>query len=353
MTVLGVFIRFIEVSWRTSKMKEFLGSLLICPKCKSDFKLEILSKNSDEISKGCLSCKCGTTYPIINSIPRILDKPSIMDPKFESLKEKTKKSFGYQWTAFSEMACNFEENFMNYIWPVEPTYFKGKLGLDVGCGFGRHIYNAAVFGAKMVGVDISEAIDSAQKNTHTLDNVHLVQSDIYNMPLRKESFDFVYSIGVLHHLPDPEKGFQALLPLARPGGAIFVWVYSSKRKITIFFLEILRRITCKLPFGFTRFVSFIAASIDYCLFILPYKILSKVPFAGRLLSKVTFQRIKVYQKYPFQVIYADWFDRLSPPLRFYYDKPDIEEWFKKAGLKDIRVTPTGLYGWRGYGVKAK
>ena len=69
------------------------------------------------------------------------------------------------------------------------------------------------------------------------------------------------------------------------------------------------------------------------------------------MDKFVFERIKVYGNYPFQVAYADWFDRLSPPLRFYYDKPDIEKWFKDAGLEDIRVTPTGFYGWRGFGIK--
>src|SRR4030043_2454653 len=98
---------------------------------------------------------------------------------FEFLQKKTQKSFGFQWTAFSEMCCDFRENFLNYISPVSPEFFKGKLGLDAGCGFGRHIYNAALFGAKMVGMDFSSAIEMAQRNTSGLKNVFLIKGDIY------------------------------------------------------------------------------------------------------------------------------------------------------------------------------
>ena len=332
-------------------MKKLLYDILMCPKCNGKFDVQIASKENNDILEGRLQCKCGSEYPIINSIPRILDDVSEEGLKFKALKKKTKKSFGYQWTSFSEMACSFRDNFLNYIWPLDESFFKDKLGLDAGCGFGRHIYNAARFGAKMVGLDISEAINSTQKNTQSQENVFLVQSDIYNAPLSSEKFDFVYSIGVLHHLPDPEKGFKKLIPLVKPGGSVFIWVYSSKRRFTIFFLEILRKFTHRLPLRLIKYISFIAATIDYCLFIFPAKLLGKVPAVNKVVDKVLFERVKVYRKYPFQVIYADWFDRLSPPLRFYYDKPDIERWFKDAGLEDVQVSPTGLYGWRGYGVK--
>src|SRR5260370_30683976 len=61
---------------------------------------------------------------------------------------------------------------------------------------------------------------------------HVVQGGIYNPPLARPEdggpFDFIYSIGVLHHLPDPEAGFQSLVRFVRPGGAIFAWVYGRE-----------------------------------------------------------------------------------------------------------------------------
>ena len=90
---------------------------------------------------------------------------------------------------------------------------------------GKFLYYSGKWGAKdVIGIDLSHAVEVAFQWTHEMPNVHVVQADIYNLPLRK-SFDFIYSIGVLHHLPNPEGGFRQLVPLLRPGGKILAWVY--------------------------------------------------------------------------------------------------------------------------------
>jgi SAM-dependent methyltransferase len=269
----------------------------------------------------------------------------------EVLRKRTQRSFGFQWTNFSEMSCDFKENFLNYIHPLTPEFFKGKLGLDAGCGFGRHLYNAASFGAKMVGMDFSDAIEASQKNTSILENVYLVKGDIYNPPFREDVFDFVYSIGVLHHLPEPQKGFDSLIRFIKRGGSIFIWVYSKKRKMTNFLLESFRRITQRLPMRIIKYISCFCALVDWACFILPYRILRKIPFLRNPVIRYTLERIKIYSKYPFQVCYADWFDRLSAPVRFYYDKDDLLKWAESACLRNVIISPTGKYGWRLYAQK--
>lgn len=277
-------------------------------------------------------------------VEKILDKETV-------LKGKTKKSFGYQWRIFKEMSCDFEKNFLNYIYPVDKAFFKGKTGLDAGCGFGRHIYYAARYGARMVGLDASEAIKSSKENTEGMKNIFLIQGDIYEPPLKRESLDFVYSIGVLHHLPSPEKAFQTLVKLIKPGGVIFIWVYSKNRKITNLIIEMGRSVTRKLPLKPLKYLSLIFALIDWIFFIQPYRILRLIPALGRLADRITFERIKIYSTYPFQVTWADWFDRLSAPIRFYYDQDELVRWLQKADLVEMQVSPTGKYGWRVYGRK--
>ena len=119
--------------------------------------------------------------------------------QYVDLIKRTQRSFGYQWTLFGKMTDQFKEDFLLYIHPVAPEFFVGKRGLDAGCGFGRHIYSASRFGAKMVGLDFSRAIKRAKEVTHGLDGVQLVQGDLEMPPFRLRSFDFVYSIGVLRH----------------------------------------------------------------------------------------------------------------------------------------------------------
>ena len=355
-------------------MKSEISNLLICPECKRSFKAISFKEKNKQALDGLLCCDCGKVYPIINSIPRILPNAFSLYPDFtekykqqiddyiekdyflknavlENLKKKTQESFGYQWTSFSQMSCDFQDNFLNYIYPVNQGFFKGKLGLDAGCGFGRHIYNAAKFGANMVGIDYSRAIESTYFNTRELDNVYLAQADIYNLPFSKDSFDFVYSIGVLHHLPEPELGFQSLVRLVKPKGAVFIWVYSNQRKWTIRILELVRKITTRIPFSVLKFICFLVAFIDYYLLICPFRLLRKNRHIEKYLEQFLFPRICLYWQYPFQVNFADWFDRFSAPVRFYYGSDEIKAWFERVGLRNIIISPTGYYGWRAYGEK--
>src|SRR5207302_7922580 len=101
--------------------------------------------------------------------------------------------------------------------PVEQDADAGHRVLDAGGAKGRHLRLAAAFGAKeVIGVDLGPAVDAAAQNTADLDNVHVIQGDLTRPPLRPESMELIYSIGVLHHLPEPEAGFRALAPLLRP-----------------------------------------------------------------------------------------------------------------------------------------
>ena len=361
-------------------MKIRLLTMLACPWCGGPLEASSYDERpgagvgdqgeTGEITEGLLRSSCGRVFPIVRGIPRIFDdaldqfsgfvrahqadvpqrvgaepeKPRI-DPDID----RTRDSFGYQWTVFHEMAVDFRDNFLFYISPLQEAFFKGKIGLDLGCGFGRHVYNSAQLGAEMVGVDLSEAIESTRRNTRDLPNVHLVQADVYRLPFRPGVFDFAYSIGVLHHLPDPERGFRCLIPVVKPGGSLFIWVYSKSRAIANFLLELVRAVTTRLPRRLQKTLSWIAAVIDWGAFVVPYRIASRVPGVRNLARRLPLPRLTVYAQYPFQVVYADWFDRLAAPIRFYYDDRDLTGWLSRASLTHTLISPTGLFGWRAYG----
>ncbi len=331
-----------------------LLELLVCPICKLEFTLENYLSEGENIIRGLLICSCGKRYPIINSVPRILSDTFNMSSAtsrvlLDQKQFQTKKSFGYQWRIFKKMSDGFEDNFLNYIYPIKKSFFKGKLGLDAGCGFGRHIFYAAQFGAEMVGIDFSESIDSAYQNTKHLSNVHLVQCDIYSLPFKEEIFDFIYCIGVLHHLPDPEVGFKSLFRFLKKKAPLLIWVYSRRRKFTNFCIEAIRKMTRILPLKVILVISFIMAYFDWVFFVLPYKFMLKLKLPKKIIDRITFPRIRLYAQYPFEVSCADWFDRLSPPIRFYYDADEVRQWFVNMKMNNIKVSETGLYGWRGYG----
>lgn len=352
-------------------MQPRLLDLLRCPACGSRLQARQFEAAPDgAVRHGVLACACHLTFPVIDGVPRMLVNAAELFQDFFSvhglaggrpdaaaargraarLLSRTQDSFGYQWTRFSEMSCDFRENFWNYVSPATPEFFRGRLGLDAGCGFGRHIVHAAQCGAEMVGVDFSQAIESTQRNTRHLPNVHLVQADIYRLPFAPGTFDFAYSVGVLHHLPDPGQGVAALAQVLKPEGTLFVWLYSSRRRLVNALLESVRFVSTRLPHPLVRALSWAGAVADWIV-IGAYRLVRCFPGAGPLCERFAPARVKLYSRYPFQVAYADWFDRLAAPIRFYYDCDSAGALVAAAGLADIRVEPTGLYGWRACGVK--
>ncbi|MBI3332992.1 MAG: methyltransferase domain-containing protein [Candidatus Omnitrophica bacterium] len=346
-------------------MQADILKLIVCPGCGQKLELSVSRQTNGTVSEGWLRCPCGRSYPIVGTIPRMLQDwrrlfpaiqsegagppPPPADSRHDDLKRWTQRQFGFQWTTFHEVSCDFWENFFTSMGPVEPEFFRGKRGLDAGCGFGRHLLQAARCGARVVGIDYSRAIESSFENTQSNPNIALIQADIEHLPFSSGCFDFVYSIGVLHHLPDPLRGFSSLVRHVRPGGAVIVWCYSNQRRWTIRLLAAARLITTRLPLKLLRWISVGTAIFEWAFILSPYRLLPQGPvkrfFAGR------WPRLKVYEPYPFQVICADWFDRLAAPVRYYFSGKDLEAWCAKTGLVRARITATGLYGWTLYAEK--
>jgi SAM-dependent methyltransferase len=230
--------------------------------------------------------------------------------------------------------------------PLQPAFFKNKIVLDAGCGFGRHSYYAAKYGAEVVALDLSEAVDAARDNLAPFALSHVVQADLLRPPLQKK-FDFVFSIGVLHHLPNPEGGFRALAKLLRSGDEIFAWVYGREgRFFKTRVMEGIHSVTKHLPF-----------EVLYALCVLPALLYHSVNLLYKFFKKIGLNAVaerlpfKYYANFPFRVKHADSFDFLSTQVNNYYTREEFFGWFKRAGLKNIRVTSFLGKSWRGFGVK--
>ena len=183
-------------------MKEKLLDLLACPSCAGDILLvHVALREKKEIIEGVLSCrKCEREYKIVRGVPRF----AALD-KIEQDKADTAENFGWQWTHFTQEDPKYAEQFLGWLQPVEKDFFAGKIVLEGGCGKGRHTTLAANWGAaEVVGIDLSAAVETAFQATKDLPNAHVLQADIFKLPLKK-AFDYAFSVGVLHHTPDPEK----------------------------------------------------------------------------------------------------------------------------------------------------
>jgi 2-polyprenyl-3-methyl-5-hydroxy-6-metoxy-1,4-benzoquinol methylase len=308
-------------------MKKRLLDFLCCPNCGRDFECKATKKSRGEFFEGTLKCRCGASFKIVNGIPRIVLNVG-------EVKEKIAESFAYEWKSFPELAGTYKEQFLGFLGPhVKPSFFKNKLVLDAGCGMGRHAYWAAKWGAEVIAFDLGTCVDIAAKNTQNL-NVHIVQADIYNLPFKRQ-FDFVYCIGVLHHLPDGQKGFKSLLKVIKPDGAIFAWVYGKEGNKLLPFMLAARKITTKMPLPILRGLSFLAMLIIH-----PF-----VKIVGSRIRKDSF--FHYLSKFGFRENHAILFDQLLAPIANYYTKKEFKKWFKNAGLKP-QISWRNQNSWRGF-----
>jgi SAM-dependent methyltransferase len=252
--------------------------------------------------------------------------------------------FGYEWTRFAEYDS---DNFLYWIQPLTAEFFAGRLGLDVGCGGGRHAAKAVSFGAEMVALDLSWAVEVAERRAVSDPRLHVVQGNAFALPFARESFDFIYSLGVLHHTPDPPRAFRSIVPYAKKGGAVFVMIYGSQRRQVIRLLALLRKVTTRLPNVAIEALSYAGGVIDMG-FILPYRGLRAIGLGG-LARRVFPTRIMNYSRSTFRDVVTDWFDRLSYPEVHYYSDAEIHDWYARSGCMGIRTSPILNHAYRGLG----
>ncbi len=313
-------------------MKERLLDFVACPMCHGDLAFSgPCVREGGEITAGALSCGCGRTFPVRDGIPFLLPD------SLPSLQEKTAESFGYEWSAFPALFPAYRENFLNYIAPLAEDFFKGKVILDAGSGNGRHAYWASRFGAAdVVAMDIGPAASVTRRNTAVLGNVHTVRGDIMQPPFKQGVFDFVFSIGVLHHLPDPEAGFARLVPYVRKGGTFAIWVYGRANNFSnVYAYEFLRILTRRIPHPLLYGISYF-------------------PAAGvQLMNWLCLPFFTYYRRFPFRTKVNDAFDVLSAPRSTYWRKSQIESWYGRGGFGEYSVSYLRKKGLKAFGVRPR
>lgn len=297
--------------------------------------------------EGALRCNaCATSFPITRGIPRFAQLSEV-----ESDKQATAANFGWQWQHFTEEDSRYAEQFLGWIAPVTPEFFKGKVVLEGGCGKGRHTQLAARWGAQdVIGIDLSGAVETAFAATRSLPNAHIVQADIYRLPLARK-FDYAFSVGVLHHLPDPRGGFMSLASKLKPGGYLSAWIYGAENNewIVRFVNPVRERVTSRLDKRVLLQLSKLPAACVYLATKLVYGPLNKngSSVARRLFYNDYFRAIAPFGWREQHLIV---FDHLVAPTAFYIPRGEFEEWWRELGASDVTISWHNKNSWRGRGV---
>lgn len=291
-------------------MAEALDDLLRCPETGAP-----LRRDGD-----AYVAPDGRRWPIVRGVPRFVPDDAYVG------------SFSFEWNTHpttqldARTGAGWSEEILRAKTGLSPQDVRGKVVLDAGVGAGRFSDLLARWGAaRVVGVDLSLAVEAARDNLRPHANASVVQADIGRLPFAPATFDLVVSIGVLHHTSDTRAHFERLVPLLRPGGTICVWVYPHEgaylqRNAWIPFT---RRLP---PARFHRWCRWF------------------VPFARR-------HRRRVLVQYALQLFpisdqglgldndVLDTFDAYSPWYHGTHTPDEVVGWFEAAGLEDVRVLP--------------
>jgi ubiquinone/menaquinone biosynthesis C-methylase UbiE len=195
-----------------------LKSFLKCPECGYD------SQTWNEHFVRCNSC--GAKTKIEGSIPRFVDG------SYHS-------NFGLQWNKFSTVQLDSfngsDESEMRLLNQSKlcPEDFNGKTILEVGAGNGRFTEIFLKFGARVLAVDYSSAIEANWRNHKKYidkGRLLLIQGDLFNLPLTENSFDIVFCYGVIQHTGDNQKAISELSKFPKDNGRLLMDIYSTSLK---------------------------------------------------------------------------------------------------------------------------
>jgi SAM-dependent methyltransferase len=304
-----------------------LLDLLICPECHSALTLDAgAAMAGAHVDGGTIRCSGGHQYPIVRSVPRFVQHALDAD------QARTRDSFGYEWTKLypdhghSTPEWQAERDiFLEYTRTV-PSDFRGKLVLDGGCGNGRYAKLANDWGARVIAVDISAAVEIASQNVADRPGVDVVQADLFKLPFRPGTFDAMYSVGVLHHTPNARGAFKAMQPLVKPGGFFSIFVHGQGNRVLYGVNRGLRAWTAKTSYGTTWRFSQVLTGAG--------KVLEKIPFLGPMLYLIGRQVLF------FSPDQHNNFDHYSAGFTSFHRKEEIRRWYE--GWDDVAVRYAGV-----------
>lgn len=308
-------------------MKTQFLKILTCPKCRGELVLVPAAENVEEIKEGYLLCANHHRYkiknfvplfskeenynkvfsfihanPVCTSLPPLLDRGRKL-----SVEEMTKKEF-FEQTGF------------------EPRELQGKLILDAGCSSGRFISYLRQEGVGIIGVDLQS--DLLQKHANRFKSgppSGLIQANLFELPFQENSFDYIFSLGVLHHTPNPKEAFKNLVRYLKKDGKIAIWVYSTEPKTHV--SDMLRNITTRLPLSLLFILGFMVT--------IPYGPLLRIPRIGPRLRSLFYRlRLPWHENWRWRIhSFMDWY---GPKYQFKFASEEIQQWFREAGLTNIK-----------------
>jgi uncharacterized protein YbaR (Trm112 family)/2-polyprenyl-3-methyl-5-hydroxy-6-metoxy-1,4-benzoquinol methylase len=390
-------------------MRKRLLRWLVCPLCQSKVNLVIKDsarralseldyvvldataklENRDEIETevitGALTCgRCHVYYPIFNAIPRMLTYPTLVvqihaennanwigqnlsgflppSGKPPPGEERVLRSFSKEWQDYKWSGASYWDTTpettlecMRYSLGIPKHSLRHKLVLEIGIGIGVTADALSrTEQCELVGMDLGYAVDQAQRYFGKNSRLHIVQASVFSPPFPSDTFDVVYSHGVLHHTYSTRLAFEHIAQLPkRTEGMLYVWVYSHEqeqatilRRVLMTVERVVRPILSRLP------------ELVQTILLLPI-----LPFY--VVYQNLYRRKKLGQQFAATYGWSEALhaarDRLTPLFAHRHTYREVTEWFQSEmyqkleflrdelppeGVPNTYPLNVGIRGWR-------
>ncbi len=300
--------------------------------------------------------RLGLAYPVVGGVPRLLtfrcgvteefllrwgdrlrtELPYVQLPNREAnsgerdvLRSFSREWLDYEWDGERYWNVTTEVTYqaMDFVLDTEHHPITGKRVLEVGIGVGGiadHV--ATAHRCELVGMDLGYAVDAARRNFDANPFFHIVQASVFAPPFAAETFDLVYSQGVIHHTHSTKQAFDQLQQLPVHGGRLYIWVYSPEnetrsltRRAMMLFEHFVRPICWRLPERLQTVV---------LLPIIPLYLVHQAAAAGKQPGGV---------KYGFNEALHAARDRFTPRFIHRHSNSEVMSWFRAAGYQKVRA----------------
>ena len=183
---------------------------------------------------------------------------------------KTVEGFGEEWALYDQIDLGGAEQQRMFdlyfeIFPIDDLPSRAE-GFDLGCGSGRWAELVAPRVGKLHCIDPSEkALAVARERFGQGAKVDFHLAGVDDIPLEEGSQDFGYSLGVLHHIPDPAAGLAACVGKLKKGAPFLLYLYYSFDNRPAWFKalwsvsDVARRGVSRLPFGLRKLTTTVIA----------------------------------------------------------------------------------------------
>ena len=260
-------------------------------------------------------------------------------------RDQTIADFGEQWSTYTRNdgyygSVELLKDIIEPLLPVEQL--RGTTVAEIGSGTGRLVNMMMQAGVdRLYALEPSKAVETLKQNVAQ----HADRVEILNLrgdQLPPLSLDLVISIGVVHHIPDPDPVMRAAYAALKPGGRVLLWLYGREgNELYLSIFGPLRTITRRLPHfllvPIAHLLNFGAGLYLAAARIMPLPMRNYV--------------INIFGRFDRHARYLVVYDQLNPNYAKYYTRPEAVDLLSRAGFTNVQAFHRHGYSWTVLGTR--